>query len=74
MPNQLIVLNEKEWRILISALTELDLRWRQGTANAGFCKKTMHLLRGPGENIHESDVLSLCKRIERSEVTLHPKG
>jgi hypothetical protein len=61
----ILKLNEKEVRIVVAALIELDLRWRRGTANAGFGDRTIHLLRGPGENITESDVNFLCERIER---------
>lgn len=61
-------LTEKEQRIILAALLELDSRWKRGTANSGFSDKTMELLRGSNRmSVHESEVLSLYKKLKACE-------
>lgn len=65
-------LNEKQVAVLKAALVELDHAWRRGTANAGFQKRTMELLRGPsGPAPHESEAESLLRLLDRPGAEVH---
>ena len=56
-------IQKKHVNILKAALHELDLKWRNGTANAGLSEKSMRLIRVE-TCPHESDVRFLLDLIE----------
>lgn len=56
-----MMLNEKQERIILAALVELEIRLGRGLANSGLDKATTDILRFP-ENIHDSYVTELRQR------------
>ncbi len=68
-------LNGKQTAVVKAALIELDRAWRCGTANAGFQKRTMELLRGPtGPWPHESEAAFLLELMDRPGAEVHLGG
>lgn len=58
-----MMLNDRQERIILAALVELDIRLRRGLANSGLDKATADILR-LSPHIHDSEIISLRQRFE----------
>jgi hypothetical protein len=59
-------LNAKQLAVVKAALSELDRRWRAGTANAAFGPEAMKMLRGTNSPLpHESEARFVLQMLER---------